>query len=451
MGDVLGSLKPAPIWKHFEKICTFPRMSKKEEKFAAYVRDFGKSCGLESTIDNAGNVIIKKPATKGMENCRTVVLQSHLDMVAQKNQDVKHDFEKDPILPRIEGDIVKATGTTLGADNGIGIATTLAVLESKDLVHGPIEALFTIDEEAGMGGVGELKPGLLKGDILFNLDNEEEGELCVSCAGGTDAIVKFQYKEEAPAKNSTAFKVGVAGLKGGHSGVDIQLGRANANKILDRLLWEARKDVDLRVAKWEGGDLRNAIPRWANAVVTVPADKADTFLRKVESVTAMLKKQYRDVDPDLAVKTEKTETPATTMDNSGTDRLLSSLYACPHGAFAMIEGMPTVAETSTNLAIVKVEKGTANVHNMVRSAVQSKRTDVANMIRALFELVGGETEIGSGYPGWEPNLKSPVLKMLKEVYATGAWSAVSSAPNTPPWTPSRSGRRSSSRIRRTSW
>ncbi|MFH1017121.1 MAG: beta-Ala-His dipeptidase, partial [Pseudomonadota bacterium] len=354
MGDVLGSLKPTQIWKHFEKICSIPRPSKKEQKIAAYVRDFGKSCGLESTTDNAGNVIIKKPATKGMETRRTVVLQTHLDMVPQKNQDVKHDFEKDPIKPRVDGNLVRATGTTLGADNGIGVATAMAVLEAKDLVHGPVEALFTIDEEAGMGGALQLKGGLLKGDILFNLDNEDEGEICISCAGGIDVVAQIPYKEEAAPKNAAAFKVAVAGLKGGHSGVDIYLGRANANKVLTRILWEARRDMDVRIASWEGGDLRNAIPRWANAVVTVPADKAGAFMKKVESLVSTVQKEFRDADPDLTVKTEKAAVPPKTMDKSGTDRLLNALYACPHGVFAMIEGMPNVAKTSTNLAIVKM-------------------------------------------------------------------------------------------------
>ncbi len=416
MGDVLGSLKPTPVWKHFEKICSIPRPSKKEQKIAAYVRDFGKSCGLESTIDSAGNVIIRKPATKGMENRRTVVFQTHLDMVPQKNQDVKHDFEKDPIKPRVDGNVVRATGTTLGADNGIGIAATLAVLESKDLVHGPIEALFTIDEEAGMGGAQQLKGGLLKGDILFNLDNEDEGELCISCAGGIDVVAQLTYKEEAAPKNAAAFKLAVSGLKGGHSGVDIHLGRANANKVLTRILWEARRDMDVRIANWEGGDLRNAIPRWANAVVTVPADKAAAFTKKVESVASTVRKEFRETDPEVTVKTEKTAAPVKVMDKSGTDRFLNALYACPHGAFAMITGMPNVAETSTNLAIVKAEKGKATVTSMLRSAVETRKTDVANMIRSVFELAGAEAELSGSYPGWEPNPKSPVLKTLKDVY-----------------------------------
>lgn len=416
MGDVLGSLKPSAVWKHFEELCAIPRPSKSEKKAAAYVRDFAKSRGLKHLVDDVGNVIIYKAATKGMENRRTVVLQSHLDMVPQKDQDVSHNFEKDPIRPRVDGDVVRAHGTTLGADNGIGVAAALAVLESKDLVHGPIEGLFTIDEETGMTGANNLKPGILKGDILFNLDSEDEGEICIGCAGGTNVDVRIKYKQGPAPKGSAAFRVDVTGLKGGHSGVDIQLGRANANKVLNRILSEAHRESDLRIASWEGGDLRNAIPRYARAVVTVPKKNVDLFLTTVESAVSVLRDEFRAVDPDLSVKTEKVKMPSKVMGKSDTQRLLNALYACPHGAFAMIRDMPTVTETSTNLAIVKAGRGTVSVTNLLRSSVETKKTDVANILRGVFELVGGKVVLSGSYPGWQPNVESPVLKTLKEVY-----------------------------------
>jgi dipeptidase D len=344
------------------------------------------------------------------------VFQCHLDMVPQKNSDVNHDFVKDPIKPRIDGETVKATGTTLGADNGMGMAAILAVLEAKDLVHGPIEALFTVDEEQGMTGAEALKAGLLKGDILFNLDNEDEGEICIGCAGGRDVIAKLSYKEESVPADSVAYKVTVTGLKGGHSGVDIQLNRGNANKVLNRLLWETRRETDLRISHFEGGNLRNAIPREGYAVVTVPNAKSAAFLKKIESVGADMKHELRTVDPELTIKAEKTTTPSKVWDKSSAERLLNALHGCPHGAFALLPGMPNVAETSTNLAIVKSENGKVTVHSMLRSSVDSKRPDLANMIRSIFELAGAEVEVTSGYPGWEPRFDSPVLKTLLEVY-----------------------------------
>ena len=413
---VLGSLKPTPVWKHFEKLCSIPRPSKHEQQAAEYVLAFAKSCGLQAVRDAAGNVIVKKPATPGMENRRTVVLQTHLDMVPQKNQEVQHDFTRDPIKPRLEGETVTATGTTLGADNGIGVSAALAVLEAKDLVHGPIEALFTIDEEAGMTGANQLKGGMLDGDILFNLDSEDEGELCIGCAGGMDVVAKLAYAETPVPAGAIAFKVSLTGLKGGHSGVDIHLGRANANKVMTRFLWEARRASDLRIVSWEGGDLRNAIPRWANAIVVVPQDKADVFQKSLEAVGAQIRAEYQAIDPGIECSIEKQPAPAKAMDAPTTKRFLDGLYAAPHGAFAMIRDMPSVTETSTNLAIVKVEKGLATITNMLRSSVDSKRTDVGNMLRSVFETMGAEVETRGGYPGWQPYTASPVLKMLRELY-----------------------------------
>jgi dipeptidase D len=416
VGDVLGKLKPSGVWKHFEDICSIPRPSKHEEKAAAHVRQFAESCGLDYEVDEIGNVLIRKKATSGMEDRRTVVLQAHLDMVPQKDPDVKHDFATDPIRPRIEGETVRAQGTTLGADNGIGVATALAVLEAKDLVHGPLEALFTIDEETGLTGANNLKPGVLQGDILFNLDSEDEGEICVGCAGATNVDITGSYDPEPAAKRSAAIQVDVGGLKGGHSGVDIHLGRANANKVLTRVLWEAQAAAPLRIARWSGGDLRNAIPRNARAVVTVPGKKAEAFRQAVEAAAAVVKAEFQAADPDLSVTTEPTKLPRKTMGKAATGTLLSALYACPHGIFAMMRDMPEITETSTNLAVVEVKRGKVSVINLVRSAIETRKSDVANQIRGVFELAGGEVDLSGDYPGWQPNVSSPVLAMLKKTY-----------------------------------
>ena len=416
MADALNGLEPKAIWKHFEAICSIPRPSKHEKKVAAHVREFARARGLESRIDTAGNVIVRKPATPGMENRRTVVLQAHLDMVPQKRQEVTHNFETDPIRPRVVDSTVRADGTTLGADNGIGIAAALAVLEAGDLVHGPIEALFTVDEEAGMGGANGLKPGLLDGGILFNLDSEDEGELCVGCAGGIDALARLRYKEKLPARGAVAFRVSVSGLRGGHSGVDIHLGRANANKILTRVLYEARRETDVRLAKLEGGNMRNAIPRDAWALVTVPKDGADLFRRKVQGVAAAIGTELGQVDPGLTVAVDDARVPTRVMDARDMDRILCALYACPHGVFSMLPGLEGVAETSTNMAIVRVGKGAVLVTNMIRSSIETRKTDVTNTIRSVFEMAGGEVRVSGSYPGWQPDMSSPILGALKDVY-----------------------------------
>lgn len=416
MGNVLGNLKPAAIWNHFEKICSIPHPSTHEAALGAYMKEFCTSCGCEVIVDEVGNVIAKKAATKGMEDRRTVVLQCHLDMVPQKNADTKHDFKTDPIKPRIEGDVVKATGTTLGADNGIGVAAIMALLESKDVVHGPIEALFTIDEEQGMTGANALKPGILKGDILLNLDTEEDGEICIGCAGGMDAIAEIPYKEEAAASNATAFKVTVSGLKGGHSGCDIHLNRGNANKVLTRVLWGALQEMDLRISSYEGGNVRNAIPRESWATITVPSDKADAFTKKLETISGEIKHELRKADPGLAVTAEKTGTPAKVWEKTSVHNVLNSLYACPNGPLTLVPGLVDSVETSTNLGVVKSENGIVKVTNLLRSSVDSRRPDVANMIGGVFKTVGSTMTEQGGYPGWEPYFESPVLKVMKDVY-----------------------------------
>ncbi|MBI1946205.1 MAG: aminoacyl-histidine dipeptidase [Deltaproteobacteria bacterium] len=417
MTDVLAGLEPKPLWQHFEKLCAIPRPSKKEGKAAAHIIALARSWGLPARLDEAGNVIVSKPATPGMENRRTTVLQAHLDMVPQRTADSKHDFERDPILPRIDGQAVRATGTTLGADNGIGVATALSVLQSKDLAHGPIEALFTVDEETGMSGANGLKEGLLHGDLLLNLDSEDEGEICIGCAGGADLKAAHKKTERAVPKGSAAIKVAVAGLKGGHSGVDIHLGRGNANKVLARVLTSARHQVPLRLSRFAGGDLRNAIPRSAEAVVVVAAKDVERAQAAVAAAARAAKAELAAVDPGLTVTTEKLRAPQKALAKADGDRVLDALVACPHGAFAMVRDMPTVTETSNNLAIVDLAKGVLKVHCMFRSSVDSKKTDVAETLRAVFELLGAEVTVFGAYPGWAPDVKSQLLAVCQRAYS----------------------------------
>jgi len=417
MPNVLHALQPQAVWQHFEALCAIPRPSGHEARVAAHVVALARSWGLEAVTDAIGNVIIKKPATAGMEGRRTVVLQAHLDMVPQKAATSTHDFVKDPIQPRVDGPLVRATGTTLGADDGIGIATALAVLESKTIQHGPIEVLFTIDEEAGMTGAKNLKAGFLSGDILLNLDSEDEGEICIGCAGGADAKVAMSYTEVDAASDAVGYRVTVSGLKGGHSGVDIHLGRGNANKVLARLLFGVRRDVDVRLAGFVGGTLRNAIPRDATATVTVKRSEGQAFESALRAAAAVVQAELRAADPGLEVAIESVPVPARTMSPTVTAQLLAALVACPHGVFAMVPGMSTVTETSTNLAIVVAGGGSIAVTNMLRSSVDSKKDDVANMLRAVFELAGATVTISGGYPGWQPDPSSPVLSKLQAIYA----------------------------------
>lgn len=419
MGNILGHLKPEAIWKHFEEICNIPHPSKFEKGMIDYVVNFAKQNYLEYEVDDAGNVIIRKPATAGMENRKGVILQGHLDMVPQANSDVKHDFTKDPILPRIEDEWVKASGTTLGADNGIGVSTTLAILESKDIAHGPIEALFTVDEETGMTGAFALKPGFLKGEILMNLDSEDEGELFIGCAGGTNANITFKYKKTPAIKNAAAYKITVKGLKGGHSGCDIHLGRGNSNKILFRFLRNAQKDFGLRLAKVEGGNLRNAIPREAMAVVLIPKDKAKDLEWAIEEYTQVVKKELATAEPDLNISFEKTKPPKNVIDKNTQKNLINAICACPNEVIRMSNDMPGLVETSTNLAIVKLDdkKNEIKVHCLLRSSVDTAKTALEQMVESVFELAGAKEIIFDGqYPGWKPNPNSPILNTMLEVY-----------------------------------
>jgi len=416
MTRVLGSLNPQEVWSIFEDVCGVPRPSKHEEKIREFILNFAKANGIEGFIDKAGNVILRKPATPGMENLKGVVMQSHMDMVPQKNNDTKHDFLTDPIIPRIVGEWVHATGTTLGSDNGIGMCASMAIMASKTIQHGPIECLITIDEETGMTGAFELEGGILQSDILLNLDSEDHGEIFIGCAGGENTVAKLNYTQETPDANSTAFTIAVKGLKGGHSGLDINTGRGNANKITNRILWNASKQFGLRVSTISGGNLRNAIPREANSVVTIANDKKDAFLKFVNDFTVTIQKELSTTDPGLVISAEAIALPTSVMDSANQHKLLNAIYTCPNGVFGMSADMIGLVETSNNVAIVKVENGLAQVETLQRSSVESQKEDIANAIACSFETAGFTVERTGSYPGWKPNVKSDILKTMISVY-----------------------------------
>jgi dipeptidase D len=412
----IQDLAPVEVWKNFHALTQIPRPSKKEAEVIAYMKKFGEDLGLETIVDGVGNVIIKKPATPGMENQKGVVLQGHLDMVPQKNSDKDFDFAKDPIETLIDGEWVTADGTTLGADNGIGVAAAMAVLESTTLKHGPVEALFTIDEETGMTGAFGLKPGLLDGDILINMDSEDEGELYVGCAGGIDVSATKTYTEEDVPAGHEAYKVHVQGLKGGHSGIDIPLGRANANKVLFRFLMQAESDIKIRLAEATGGDLRNAIPRESHAVIQVPAAESTAFEALVASYHEIYRKEFADTDPDLSFSCEKTTMPAKVIPAVEQARFIRAIFACPNGVQRMSQSMKGLVETSNNLAIATIKDGKFEAFNLTRSSVDSAKEATAWKIAAVFQLVGADVNLSGEYPGWKPNMDSPILKTCQDVY-----------------------------------
>ena len=412
----IKDLAPAEVWKHFHALTQIPRPSKKEDEIIETMKQFGEGLGLETIMDEVGNVIIKKPATPGMENRKTVVLQGHLDMVPQKNRDKDFDFEKDPIQALVDGDWVTADGTTLGSDNGIGVAAAMAVLESKSMVHGPVEALFTVDEETGLTGAFGLKPDLLDADILINMDSEDEGELYVGCAGGIDVSATKKYTEEDVPADHTAYQVLVRDLKGGHSGIDIPLGRANANKLLFRFLMQAEWNLKVRLSSAEGGDLRNAIPRESRGVVLVPTASAGKFENMVAEYQEMYRKEFAETEPGLSFTCEKTGAPAGVVPVKEQQKFIRAIFACPNGVQRMSQSMKGLVETSNNLAIARVKDGEFVALNLTRSSVDSAKDATAWKIAALFHLIDAEVELSGAYPGWKPNMESPILKVCQEVY-----------------------------------
>lgn len=413
--STIKSLKPELVWNNFYELTQIPRPSKKEEKAIAFAKSFGEKLGLETIVDKVGNVIIRKPATPGMEKRMAVVLQGHLDMVPQKNADKKHDFEKDPIETIIDGEWVTANGTTLGADNGIGAAAAMAILQDKSIKHGPVEVLLTIDEETGMTGAFELKSGVLKGDILLNLDSEDEGELYIGCAGGMNSTGTMKYKVEAVPANSIAFELSVTGLKGGHSGLDINLGRGNANKLMNRFLWAA-SELGLRLSSMEGGSLRNAIPREAFAVVVVPSENKDKLLKLAKEYHGIFSQEYASADGGLKFEALPAELPSGVMDKDSQAKLIKVVYGTPNGVLRMSADLEGIVETSTNLAIVNVNNGEAKVMCLLRSSVDSAKISLGNMTQSVMELGGMKVVHDGTYPGWKPNVNSVILKTMKDVY-----------------------------------
>ncbi len=412
--DIL-SLSPARLWQHFYDLTQIPRPSKKEHKAVEHVAEFGEKLGLVTEVDSVGNVLIRKPATKGMENRKGIILQGHLDMVPQKNSDTNHDFEKDPIDAYIDGEWVRARGTTLGADNGIGAAAAMAILEATDIEHPALEALFTIDEETGMTGAFAVKPGWMQGDILMNLDSEDEGELCVGCAGGLDGSFNATY-EEQNAADGVAYKLNITGLKGGHSGVDIALGRGNANKIIARILKNLTEKCGVQLSQMEGGNLRNAIPRESFATIVVEKAKEAAVRKELENLSQLIKAELSAVDENLKIAIEPTAVPQKVMNSKSQLTLLNAVCACPNGVVRMSDAIPGLVETSTNLAIVKIADGAMSASCLLRSSVDSAKEYLAECMESVFTLAGVKSEFTGGYPGWKPNPTSPILKVMSELY-----------------------------------
>lgn len=417
MNKELSSLYPSILWENFAHICSIPHPSKHEEKIVAWLKEWAKKNNIECLQDKTGNLLFRKPATPGMENRTPVILQGHIDMVPQANSDKKHDFTVDPIEPIIgEDGWVKANGTTLGADNGIGCAAGMAVLTDKNVAHGPIEVLLTVDEETGMTGAFGIEKGFLKGEILMNLDSEDEGELYVGCAGGMDATIEINYKKEKTSPDMVGVSIQLMGLRGGHSGMDINAGRGNANKISVRLVKKLINKVGFRLASWNGGNMRNAIPREATLSGAVLKDKYDLTREIIDDFAKTIKKEFALTEPNMEIKVEKITLPQNIISPSDTLTLVNTVFALPNGVMRMSDSMPDLVETSNNLAIVETTEKSAKIYNLMRSSVNSAKDAVGDKITAIAELAGGKIELTGGYPGWNPNMNSPILKTMKEVY-----------------------------------
>jgi dipeptidase D len=415
--EILKGLKPEAVFEYFEDICKVPRPSKKEEKIIEYLVDFGKKNNLETKTDECGNILIVKEATPGYENRKTVVLQSHIDMVCEKNSDVEHNFDTDPIIPRIEDGWVKATGTTLGADDGIGIAAQMALLTATDIKHGKIECLFTVDEETGLSGAFGLQPGFFEGKLLLNLDSEDEGELFIGCAGGIDTLATLKFKQKDVPESHVAFRIDVKGLKGGHSGDDIDKGLGNANKLVNRFLFEATERFKIRLHKIEGGNLRNAIAREGYAVLTVKEERMETLEEYFATYAEAVVAEYAATEPNMELTLTSVDKPEYVLSKDTQRDIINALYACPHGVYAMSQQIKGLVETSTNLAAVKfIDDKKIFVTTSQRSSVDTARFDIANMTAATFKLIGADVEHTDGYPGWAPNTDSEILRITEEAY-----------------------------------
>ncbi|NHF61165.1 aminoacyl-histidine dipeptidase [Flavobacteriaceae bacterium TP-CH-4] len=416
MSETIRTLEPKAVWNKFTDLNAVPRPSKKEGRVIQFMLDFGQSLGLETFRDTVGNVIIRKPATKGMEDRKTLTLQSHLDMVHQKNNDTDFDFETMGIDMFIDGDWVKAKGTTLGADNGLGVATIMALLESTDIDHPALEALFTIDEETGMTGAMGLEGGILQGSILLNLDTEEDDELDIGCAGGIDVTASGNYSEERVADNYIGYRIEVKGLSGGHSGIEIHKGLGNANKIMNRLLYKSNANHGLRIALLDGGGLRNAIPRESHAQVVIPKVNKDRFEKDIRNWATVFQKEFKELDPHLTIEIAAIEIPSKVMVGSDQEKLLQALHSAHNGVYALSPDIPDLVETSNNIARVEVNDGNIKIGCLTRSSVESGKMELANTLKATFEEAGWSVTLSGDYPGWKPNPDSEILKVLEQKY-----------------------------------
>ena len=410
----IKNLAPELVWNIFDQITKVPRPSKKEEKIRQWLVDFAKQHNIEYHLDATGNILMRKPATPGYEDHQTIVMQGHIDMVCEKNSDVDHDFENDPIETIIDGDWVKANGTTLGADNGVGVALSLACLIDDSFQHGPLEALFTYDEETGMTGANAIEEGFMTGKVLINLDSETEGQIFIGCAGGMDTVGLFHYTPAPAPKDLYYAKVKVSGLLGGHSGGDIHLQHANANKILARFL---TTQPDAVLAAIHGGNLRNAIAREAEAVIGIPYSSKDNVVAELNQFAAIIEGEVGDIEKGMKLTIETVDTPETVIEKEVADRLIKALIVCPHGVQGMSRSMPGLVETSTNMASVKmIEPGVIKVETSQRSSVESEKRAIAQAVATTFSLAGAEVKQGSGYPGWKPNTNSPIMKVCADTY-----------------------------------
>lgn len=412
----ISTLSPQPVWQFFDKICSIPHPSKHEEALAQYIVDWANERQLEVKRDKTGNIFIKKPATKGMEDRKGVVLQAHIDMVPQKNSDTKHNFETDPIQPYINGEWVTARGTTLGADNGMGMASCLAVLAADDIQHGPLEVLLTVDEEAGMTGAFGLEAGWLEGDILLNTDSEQEGEVYMGCAGGIDAALTFDIKREAIPSGYVTRTLSIKGLKGGHSGCDINTGRGNANKLLARFLAEYADDLELQLIDFNGGSLRNAIPREAQITVALPMVNEGQLNEQFSFYVNTLHDELGRVETNLLSYYEVAETTTQMFNKETQSRFVQALNACPNGVIRMSDDIEGVVETSLNLGVITTKKNKVTALCLIRSLIDSGRTQVQGMLTSIAKLAGSSVEFSGGYPGWKPDSNSEIMQVFRNTY-----------------------------------
>lgn len=413
----LKNIEPHRIWVFFEEICRIPRLSKKEDKVIHYLINFAIKNSLEYKQDKAGNLLILKKASSGLENLGPVILQCHVDMVGEKEMNNRHDFDKDPIIPKMSGNWITASGTTLGADDGIGIASIMTLLEDNKSIHGPLECLFTVDEETGMTGAASLKAGFVKGKTLINLDSEDEGQLFIGCAGGVDTIARFKLKTKSGKLNSRSYLIQISGLKGGHSGDEIHKKHSNAIQHMNRFLWNASKEFKIAISRFEGGNLRNAIPREAEAIIMVPVEYVQNFESYFQIFAGIVKKEVENSEPELRFNLKESIQAGTVLTRKLQQRLINAIYACPHGVIEWSKDFEGLVETSTNLASVKfTESKEIVITTSQRSSVESAKKDISDKIISVFEMAGAKVERTKGYPGWTPNLNSEILNITRNTY-----------------------------------